>query len=51
MMSFGFFNALPSFQKYVNKILTKKLNMFVFIYFNGIFIYIENPNLSHINTV
>ena len=34
-------NTLVNFQGYINKILAKKLNIFVIIYLNNIFIYIK----------
>ena len=42
-MSFRLFNALASFQDYINKILAKKLDIFVIVYLNNVFIYIEHP--------
>ena len=44
-------NALASFQSYINKILAKKLDIFVIIYLNNIFIYIKDLGQSHIKTV
>ena len=41
-MPFGLSNASTSFQSYINKILAKKLNIFVIIYLNNIFIYIAD---------
>ena len=41
VMSFSFFNALVIFRSYVNKILAKKLNIFVIIYLDNILIYTE----------
>ena len=38
-MLFGFFNTLALFQNYINKILAKKLDIFIIIYLNDIFIY------------
>lgn len=43
-MLFKLFNILVSFQSYINKILAEKLNMFIIVYFDNIFIYIKNPN-------
>lgn len=41
-MSFRLFNLPADFQGYINKILAEKLNIFVIIYFNNIFIYNED---------
>ena len=41
VMPFGLLNAQATFQGYVNKILTKKLDIFVFIYSDNILIYTE----------
>ncbi len=41
-MSFGLTNALATFQGYINMILAKKLNDFVIVYFNNIFIYTKS---------
>ena len=41
-MLFGLSNALITFQKYVNKILAEKLDIFVIIYLNDILIYTED---------
>ena len=38
IMSLGLFNIPASFYHYINKILTKKLNIFVIIYLDDIFI-------------
>ena len=42
-MLFELFNAFVSFQDYINKILAEKLDIFVIVYLNDIFIYIEDP--------
>ena len=42
MMVFGLSNAPASFQAYINKILAKKLDIFVIVYLNDILIFIEN---------
>ena len=42
-MLFGLSNALASFQGYINKFLAKKLNIFIIVSLNDIFIYIEDP--------
>ena len=41
-MFFGLSNILASFQGYINKILTKKLDIFVVVYLDDILIYIED---------
>lgn len=35
-------NILVIFEKYIDKILAKKLNIFIFVYGDSIFIYIVN---------
>ena len=51
MIPFGLFNALASFQGYINEILAKKLDIFVIIYLDDIFIYTKDPSQPHINVV
>ena len=41
-MRFGLLNATVSFKSYINKILAKKLNIFVIVYMDDILIYIKN---------
>ena len=43
IMSFRLSNALASFQDYINKILAEKLDIFVIMYLDDIFIYIKCP--------
>ena len=47
-MPFGLTNALASFQKYINKILIEKLNIFVIVYLDDILIYIDDDGNSHV---
>ena len=47
-MYFRLFYILASFYNNMNKILVKKLNIFVIIYYDNIFIYIENRNQDYI---
>ena len=42
-MPFGLSNASASFQGYINKILAKRLNIFVIVYLNDIVIYTKDP--------
>ena len=51
MMPFGLSNAPASFQGYINKILAKKLNIFVIVYLNNILIYTKNPGQDHVEAV
>ncbi len=50
-MLFRLTNAPTAFQEYINKILLEKLNIFIIIYLENIFIYIENIGESHIKTI
>ena len=51
VMSFDLSNALATFQGYVNKILVEKLDVFVIVYLNDIFIYTEDLGQAHVKTV
>ena len=42
VMPFGFSNAPATFQRYVKKILAKKLDIFVIVYMDNILIYTKN---------
>ena len=50
-MFLGLTNVLASFQKYINKILAKKLDIFVIIYLDNFFINIEDDRDGYITTV
>ena len=50
-MPFRLSNAPTSFQGYINKILAKKLDIFVIVYLENIFIYSEDPSQAHVNAV
>ena len=50
-MSFGLFNASISFHSNVNKILAKKLNVFIIVYLNDIVIYIKDTNKGYMEAV
>ena len=50
-MSFGLSNIPASFQGYINKILAKKLNIFIIIYLDNILIYTKDPTQAHVNIV
>ena len=42
---------MASFQGYINKILAKKLNVFVIVYLNDILIYIKDNNQGYVEAV
>lgn len=50
-MTFGLFNALASFQSYINKIFAEKFDIFIIVYLDDIQIYIEDLGQPHIETV
>lgn len=50
-MFFGFSDAPANFQKYINKILAKRLNVFIIIYLNDILVYTKNSGQPHIKMV
>ena len=51
IMFFDFFNTVAIFQKYINKILLKKLNIFIFVYLDEILICIKDLRQSYIKAV
>ena len=51
MINFGLTNASASFQRYINKILAEKLNIFIIVYLDDIFIYIDNNGNGQIIAV
>ena len=51
VLAFGLSNALASFWGYINKILAKKLNIFVIIYLDDILIYTEDESQSLVEVV
>ena len=50
-MFFRLFNALARFQDYINKILAKKLNIFVIVYLDNIFIYTKDQDQGYVKAV
>ena len=51
VMPFGLSNAPATFQRYVNKILAEKLDIFVVVYLDDILIYTEDPGQPHVEAV
>lgn len=51
VMFFGLFNTSASFQGYINKIFIKKLDIFIIIYLDDIFIYTKNLGQDHFKAV
>ena len=45
------FLAPTSFKSYINKILAEKLDIFVIVYLNNIFIYTKDLGQAHVNSV
>ena len=50
-MLFGLSNVPASFQGYINKILAEKLDIFVIVYLDDIFIYTKNLSQGYIDAV
>ena len=50
-MPFGLFNTPASFQGYINKILAKKLDVFVIVYLDDIFIYTKDKGQGHMKAM
>ena len=51
MMTFKIFNISANFQNYINKIMTEKLDIFVIVNLNNIFIHKEDPGQVYINVI
>ena len=47
-MPFRLTTALATFKSYINKILVEKLDIFIIIYPDNIFIYIKSEKKEHI---
>ena len=50
-MPFRLSNAPASFQGYINKILAKKVDVFIIIYLDDILIYTKNEDQGHMEAV
>ena len=51
MMPFGLSNTPVSFQGYINKLLAEKLDIFIIVYLENIFIYTEDQGQNHVEAV
>ena len=51
VMLFGLTNVPASFQGYINKILAEKLDMFVIVNLDDIFIYIYDDGDGHVTAI
>ena len=51
VICFGLSNTLATFQRYVNKIMAEKLDIFVIVYLDNILIYIKDPSQPYIEAV
>ncbi len=49
--SFGLINIPATFQGYINKILTEKLDIFGIVYLDEFFIYIESKGKKYVEAV
>ncbi len=50
-MSFGLTNAPATFQGYINKILAKKFDVFIIVYFDYILIYTKSEGKEYVEVV
>lgn len=50
-MLFGLTNIPVIFQGYINKILAEKLNIFVIVYLDNIFIYMESKGKKYVEAI
>ena len=50
-MPFSLTNASASFQEYINKIFAKKLDIFVIVYLDNIFIYTNDHGNGHVTAI
>ena len=50
-MPFGLFNTPATFQGYVNKILTEKLDIFVIVYLDDILIYTKDSGQPYVEVI
>ncbi len=51
VMVFGLTNAPATFQDYINKILAKKLDIFIIVYLDDILIYTKSKKKEHVEAI
>ena len=51
IMPFGLTNIPVIFQGYINKIFVEKLDIFIIVYLDNIFIYTKDKEKSHVQVV
>ena len=51
VMFFSLSNSPVTFQRYVNKILAEKLDIFVIVYLDNILIYTKDPSHLHVEAI
>lgn len=51
LIAFGISNTPASFEGFIKKILAEKLDIFIIIYFDNIFIYIKDLDQNHIDAI
>ena len=51
MILFGLTNVLASFQRYINKIFTEKLDIFIIVYLDDILIYTKDNENGHVAAI
>ncbi len=51
VISFGLTNTLITFQGYINKIPTEKLNVFIMVYLDDILIYTKNKRKKYMEAL
>ena len=51
MITFGLTNTPASFQRYINKIVVEKLDIFVIVYLDDILIYTDDDGDGHVVAV
>ncbi len=50
-MFFRLTHVLTTFQSYINKILTEKLDVFVIVYLDDIFIHTKSKGKEHVEAI